>query len=132
MEKTLAFLKEAGTFFLATADGDQPRVRPFGIMLNLDGRLSFGTSNQKEVFKQINANPKIELCAALADGRFVRVSGTVFLNTTTETHKKFFEARPALAKLYAGRESTMVIFSFKTATATFQDMKGGNQTTVLY
>ena len=73
MEKTAAFLKEAGTYYLATTDGDQPRVRPFGTVNIFDGKLYIQTGKSKDVSKQLHANPKAEICA-FKDGNWLRVA----------------------------------------------------------
>ena len=74
MDKVTQFLKEAGVYYLATVDGDQPRVRPFGTVNYFDGKLYIQTGKVKNVSKQLHANPKAEICA-FKDGTWLRVSG---------------------------------------------------------
>lgn len=75
MNKTYEFLKKCGTYYLATMDGDQPRVRPFGTIHLFDGKLYIQTGKVKNVSKQMHINPKVELCAFM-DGKWIRVSAT--------------------------------------------------------
>jgi uncharacterized pyridoxamine 5'-phosphate oxidase family protein len=132
MEKVLAFIKENKTFFIATIDGDQPRVRPCGLMLNLNGKLSICTSIEKDVFKQIEKNNKIELCSMTPDGTFLRLTGTVSFNYTQEAKSKVFEAMPRLAKIYENHEDKLVICGFDHVTAVYQTMRGEKETQILY
>ena len=73
MERVEKFLKEAGTYYLATVDGDQPRVRPFGTVNNFEGKLYIQTGKSKDVSKQLHANPKAEICA-FKDGDWIRIA----------------------------------------------------------
>ena len=82
MEKVAEFLKEAGTYYLATVDGDQPRVRPFGTVNIFEGKLYIQTGKVKDVSKQIHKNPKVELCA-FKDGDWLRVAGTLVEESMT-------------------------------------------------
>lgn len=76
MEKVCRFLKDTGTYYLATSDGEQPRVRPFGTIHIFDGKLYIQTGRAKDVSKQLAANPKFELCAFKAEtGEWLRLSG---------------------------------------------------------
>ena len=75
MEKLLAFLKDAGTFFYASCDGDKPRVRPFGFFMELNGKFYVGMGQQKESYKQTIANPNVELCAMNKKMQWIRVRG---------------------------------------------------------
>ena len=79
MNKVNDFLKQAGTYYLATVDGDQPRVRPFGTVNIFEGKLYIQTGLKKDVAKQIAANPKVELCA-FKDGSWIRVAGELVLD----------------------------------------------------
>jgi uncharacterized pyridoxamine 5'-phosphate oxidase family protein len=118
MERVLKFLKDCGVFYVATVDNDQARVRPFGIAINLDGKLSIATSNKKDVFKQMKSNPKIEISATGKED-FIRISGEVFVNTNDKNREVFFEAMPELRSMYGGKENEFEVISFKKATATF-------------
>ncbi|MDR3235856.1 MAG: pyridoxamine 5'-phosphate oxidase family protein, partial [Prevotellaceae bacterium] len=118
--EVLDFLKTNRVFFLATLDGDQPRVRPFGIMIDLNGKLSFCTSREKDVFKQMDAHKKVEICSVSSDGAVLRLTGNVSFSNSREGQTKMFETRPELAKLYAGKEDKFVICTFENASATYQ------------
>ena len=74
MQQVRDFLHQAGCYFLATVDGDQPRVRPFGTVDIFEGRLYIQTGKVKDVSKQLQKNPKAEICA-FANGTWVRVAG---------------------------------------------------------
>ncbi|MEL7657780.1 MAG: pyridoxamine 5'-phosphate oxidase family protein, partial [Bacillota bacterium] len=75
MNEVLEFLNECGVFFLSTMEGDQPRVRPFGFVMEHDGKLCYCTSNQKPVYAQLMANPKAEISGSTKDARWIRISG---------------------------------------------------------
>lgn len=76
MEQILNYLKECGTFFLATSDQEQPRVRPFGAVADLDGKLYITTNNQKKVYTQMLKNPRIEISAMGSKGTWIRLEAT--------------------------------------------------------
>jgi uncharacterized pyridoxamine 5'-phosphate oxidase family protein len=91
LDRVCTFLKEAGTYYLATVDGDQPRVRPFGTAHVFEGKLYFQTGLVKDVAKQMAANPKVEICA-FKDGVWVRVSGEAVLDERIEAQESMLEA----------------------------------------
>ena len=93
LEKTCEFLKSAGTYFLATVDGDAPKVRPFGTAHIYEGKLYIQTGLKKEVFKQLLENPKVEL-SAFKDGVWVRVSAEAILDENEEAQSSMLEAYP--------------------------------------
>ena len=93
MEKICQFLKDAGTYYLATAEGDQPRVRPFGTAHIFENKLYIQTGKVKPVAKQILANPKVELCA-FKDGVWLRVAGELALDDRVEAKKSMLEKSP--------------------------------------
>jgi uncharacterized pyridoxamine 5'-phosphate oxidase family protein len=94
MEEVLRFLKEAKTFYLATVDGGQPRVRPFGAVILHDGKLYFITSNQKKVFKQLSANPKLEISAMDSKGAWIRLEATAVLGHFREAKVQMLKSIP--------------------------------------
>jgi uncharacterized pyridoxamine 5'-phosphate oxidase family protein len=130
-EKVVKFLQDAKVFYIATIDGNQPRVRPFGAALNINGRLSLCTGARKNVARQIKANPNVEISAMLPDGRYIRVAGSLENNSTAENRLKFFNYMPHLAELYKGKENEFVVLSFSGATATIADMSGNSETVEL-
>jgi uncharacterized pyridoxamine 5'-phosphate oxidase family protein len=127
MREVLDFLSEAKVFFLATVEGDQPRVRPMGLVLDFEGKLCFGTNNTKEMYKQLKANPKMEIAATLSNGKTLRVSGPVSFNPKREAKVKALEIMPGLKSMYDPDDGLFEIFQFDHATAVFSDMTGGRK-----
>jgi len=118
MEKTAAFLKEAGTYYLATVDGDQPRVRPFGTVNIFDGKLYIQTGKSKDVSKQLHANPKAEICA-FKDGNWLRVACELIEDDRREARESMLNAYPQLRAMYSEDDGNTEVFYLKNATATF-------------
>ncbi len=118
MQKVLDFLKSAGTYYLATMDGDQPRVRPFGTAHIFEGKLYIQTGKVKPVSKQIAANPKVEICA-FKDGTWLRLSGELVEDDRVEARKSMLDAYPELRSMYDENDGNTQVFYFKNATATF-------------
>ncbi|MCC8104926.1 MAG: pyridoxamine 5'-phosphate oxidase family protein [Lachnospiraceae bacterium] len=118
MQKVYEFLKDAGTYYLATVDGDQARVRPFGTIHIYDGKLYIQTGKTKDVAKQIAANPKVEICA-MSKGDWIRVCGTLVLDERVEAQESMLDAYPNLRKMYTtGSEGNTAVYYFKDAVAT--------------
>jgi uncharacterized pyridoxamine 5'-phosphate oxidase family protein len=118
MEKTAAFLKEAGTYYLATTDGDQPRVRPFGTVNIFDGKLYIQTGKSKDVSKQLHINPKAEICA-FKDGSWLRVACELIEDDRREARESMLNAYPQLRAMYSEDDGNTEVFYLKNATATF-------------
>ena len=118
MERVEKFLKEAGTYYLATVEGDQPRVRPFGTVNIFEGRLYIQTGKSKNVSGQIHANPKVEICA-FKNGEWLRVAGTLVEDERREAKQSMLDAYPMLQKMYSADDGNTEVFYFKDATATF-------------
>ena len=118
MEKVAQFLKDAGVYYLATVDGDQPRVRPFGTAHIFDGKLYIQTGKVKDVSKQLHANPKAEACA-FKDGVWLRVCGELVADDRREAKASMLDAYPDLRKMYSEDDENTEVFYFKNATATF-------------
>ena len=118
MERVLKFLKDAEVYYLATVEGDQPRVRPFGTAHIFEGKLYIQTGKVKEVSKQIHANPKVEICA-FKDGEWLRVSGELVEDDRVEARQSMLDAYPELQKMYKADDGNTEVFYFKNATATF-------------
>ncbi len=118
LEKVCEFLKTAGTYYLATVEGDQPRVRPFGTAHIFEGKLYFQTGLKKDVAKQMAANPKVELCA-FDKGRWIRVAGEAVLDERIEAQKSMLEAYPSLQKMYQAGDGNTAVYWLKNASATF-------------
>lgn len=116
MEEVLKFLKEAETYFLATVEGNQPRVRPFGTVNMFEGRLYIQTGKNKEVSKQLHANPRAELCA-FKDGEWIRITGELIEDDRIEARQSMLDAYPSLQKMYAADDGNTEVFYFKNAAA---------------
>ena len=118
MNRVFDFLKEAGTYYLATVEGDQPRVRPFGTIDLFEGRLYIQTGKVKAVSQQMLANPKVELCA-FKDGAWLRVSATACLDERIEAQAHMLDAYPSLQAMYKPGDGNTEVFYLKDGTATF-------------
>ena len=117
MERVLKFLKEAGTYYLATTDGDQPRVRPFGTAVMFEGRIYIQTGKSKDVSKQLKANPKFEICA-FKDGDWIRIAGTLVEDDRREARQAVLDDYPELQSMYSADDGNTQAFYIKDATAT--------------
>ena len=127
IEKVCQFLSEAGTYYLATVEGDQPRVRPFGTVLLCGGRLYIETCKVKAVSKQIAANPKVEVCA-FKDGKWLRVAGRLINDDSREVKVAMLEKMPSLKAMYSADDGNMQMLYFKNATATFSSFTEAPET----
>src|SRR4030043_2379460 len=99
MQEVYDFLKKAGVYYLATVEGDQPRVRPFGTYHIFEGKLYIQTGKVKDVSKQMMKNPKIEICAFSGD-KWVRVEAMVVEDDRIEPKQKMLDAYPQLKSMY--------------------------------
>jgi uncharacterized pyridoxamine 5'-phosphate oxidase family protein len=118
MQRVEKFLKEAETYYLATVEGDQPRVRPFGTAHIFEGKLYIQTGKVKDVSKQLHANPKAEICA-FRNGTWLRVAGELIPDDRREAKVAMLEAYPSLQKMYSADDDNTEVLYFKDATATF-------------
>ncbi len=118
MDKVLKFLKDAETYYLATVEGDQPRVRPFGTAHVFEGKLYIQTGKVKDVSKQLHQNPKAEICA-FKNGEWLRVSGKLIEDDRNEARQSMLDAYPSLQKMYKADDGNTEVFYFKNATAIF-------------
>lgn len=118
MKEVYEFLKKCQTYYLATVDGDQPRVRPFGTVDMFDDKLYIQTGKVKNVSKQIQANPKIEICAA--DGnQWIRVEAVAVRDDKLAAKQHMLDAYPALQGMYKAEDENTEVLYLKNATATF-------------
>jgi len=124
MDEVLQFLNNNRVFYLATTDGDTPRVRPFGFVMKYEGKLCFCTSNQKDVYRQLKANPKFEISAAAKTGEWLRLKGEAVFITSRESKKAALDTMPSLRRLYSEDDSICEIFYAGEAEATFYNMSG--------
>ena len=125
MEEVVKFLKECGAYFLATVEGDQPRVRPFGTANIFEGKLYIQTSKTKDCSKQIQQNGKVEICAMNAEGnKWLRVAGTLVRDDRREPKADMLEHYPELKNMYSADDDNTEVLYFKNATATFSSFCG--------
>ena len=117
MQRVYDFLKEAKVYYLATMDGDQARVRPFGTINLYDGKLYIMTKNRKHVSDQMKANPKVELTAMRGDD-WVRITCEAHLDTRHEAVVSMVEAHPHLAPFYRADDPDVEVFYLTKAQAT--------------
>ena len=127
MQEVYKFLKEAGTYYLATVDGNQPRVRPFGTIDIFEGKLYIQTGKSKDVSKQIQANPLVELCA-FKDGQWLRVAGKLVRDDRREPKVHMLEAFPDLKAMYSPDDDNTEVLYFEDATATFSSFTAAPKT----
>lgn len=120
MKEVQAYLKECGAFFIATTDGDQPRVRPFGVSEIIDGRLYIMTGKVKNVYKQITENGKFEICALKPSGsEWMRLSGTLVNDETMAVKEEFLNRNPGLKSMYKADDDNMAVLQITNASARF-------------
>jgi uncharacterized pyridoxamine 5'-phosphate oxidase family protein len=123
MQEVYDFLKKAGTYYLATTEGDQPRVRPFGTIDLFEGKLYIQTGKVKDVAKQIKANPKIEICAF--DGQnWIRVQANAVEDPRREAKVHMLEAYPALKDRYSADDDNTLVLALKDGVATIASFGG--------
>ena len=118
IERVYQFLDEVHTYFLATVEGDQPRVRAFGTALLYDGKLYIQTGKVKPVSKQIAANPKVEICA-FKGGKWLRIAGEIVNDDNRDVKVAMLDKMPSLKPMYSADDGNMQMLYFKNATATF-------------
>ena len=127
MQRVVDFLKAANTYYLATVDGDQPRVRPFGTINLFEGKLYIQTGKAKDVSKQIHANPKVEICA-FKDGDWIRVAGELVEDDRREARASMLDAYPDLRRMYNEDDGNTEVFYLKNAKATFSSFTKAPET----
>ncbi len=127
IKRVCSFLDEAQTYYLATVEGNQPRVRAFGTALLYSGRLYIQTGKVKEVSKQISANPKVEICA-FKDGKWLRIAGELVNDDDRDVKVAMLEKMPSLKAMYDPDDGNMQMLYFKNATATFSSFTEAPET----
>lgn len=127
MERVCNFLKEAGTYYLATVENDQPRVRPFGTAHIFEGKLYIQTGKSKPVSKQLSVNPKCEICA-FKDGVWLRVAGTLVEDDRIEAKKSMLDDYVNLRGMYDENDANTQVLYFKDAEATFSSFTAAPET----
>lgn len=120
MKEVCNFLKQCGKYFIATVEGDQPRVRPFGTAAIYENRLYIQTGKRKKVAKQIMANPKIEICAYdESTGRWLRIEATAVPDERVESKQFMLDEYPSLKGMYSATDDNTFVLYLKDVTATF-------------
>ncbi len=127
MQEVYEFLKQCGTYYLATVEGDQARVRPFGTVDIFDGRLTIQTGKVKPVSRQMTENPKVEICA-FQNGTWLRLAATAVEDPRIEAQEHMLEAYPSLRGRYAPGDGNTQIFALTNCTATFSSFTAPDRT----
>jgi uncharacterized pyridoxamine 5'-phosphate oxidase family protein len=118
MSKIEDFLNETGVFFMATEDGDQPKLRPLGAHLEMDGKILFGVGDFKDVYRQMQKNPKVEIVACKQNGHWMRYTGTAVFETDEKYAEAMLEGAPELRNIYNEKTGNeMAVFHLEQATA---------------
>ncbi|MBQ2661719.1 MAG: pyridoxamine 5'-phosphate oxidase family protein [Clostridia bacterium] len=118
MKRVYDFLKKAEVYYLATVDGDSPRVRPFGTVNEFEGRLYIQTGKAKSVSRQLAENPQAEICAFM-DGAWIRIACELVEDDRVQARKSMLDAYPNLRAMYDENDGNTQVFYMKNATATF-------------
>lgn len=123
MQRVYEFLKKAKTYYIATVDGDRPRIRPFGTADLFEGKIYIQTGRCKDCYKQMKANPKIEICA-MSGGEWIRIAATAVEDTRIEAEQSMLDSHPSLKGRYKAGDGNNVVFYLKDATASINSFSG--------
>ena len=118
MEEVYEFLKKCGTFYIATEEGNQPRVRPFGVVNIFENKLYIQTGKSKNVSKQMQINPQVEI-SGFVDGKWIRLEGKVVRDDRREAKKSMLDENPVLRGMYSEDDDNTEVLYFENAKATF-------------
>ncbi len=118
MEEVMKFLKECGVYYLATVENGEPRVRPFGTAEIFEGKLYIQTGKGKDCYKQMIADPHIEICA-FANGKWVRIRAEVSPDDRVEAKKDMLDKNPGLRRMYDENDDNTIVLYLHDAVATF-------------
>lgn len=127
MERVCEFLKQAGVYYLATVEGDQPRVRPFGTAHIFEGKLYIQTGKVKPVSRQLGENPRAEICA-FHNGTWIRIAGELVEDDRVEAKKSMLDAYPNLRGMYNENDGNTQVLYFRNAEATFSSFTAAPET----
>jgi uncharacterized pyridoxamine 5'-phosphate oxidase family protein len=128
MNEVLEFLTNNPTFYIATMDGDQPRVRPFGAVMKYEGRLYFTTNNTKPVFSQLSKNPNVEISTASPKGEWIRLTGKAVIDSRNEVKSAMLEAVPSLKRMYSLDDNIFEVFYLADAVVKFNSFTSAPKT----
>ena len=125
MSRAAELLGEAQVFHIATVDGDQARVRPFGFVMDFDGKVYFTTGNMKDFYAQAKKNPKVEMSAMLPDGRWIRVNGVAVFDGNSAAKERAFELFDGFKNIYQSPDNpTFEVFYLDNLSATVYALNG--------
>lgn len=127
MNKACEFLKEAGTYYLATVEGDQPRVRPFGTADWFEEKIYLQTGKCKAVSRQLHENPKAEICA-FKDGQWIRIACELIEDDRREAKKHMLDSYPQLRSMYNEDDGNTEVWYLANATATISSFTAAPET----
>jgi uncharacterized pyridoxamine 5'-phosphate oxidase family protein len=131
MSRTTEFLQGAGPFYLATDDNGQPRVRPFGAVIDYEGRVYYCTNNHKPVFRQLTSNPRVEIAACAAGGDWIRITGRAVVDDSEPVRAAMLEAHPGLKRMYSTADGLYEVFYLTDATVTINRRGAESETYTL-
>jgi uncharacterized pyridoxamine 5'-phosphate oxidase family protein len=123
MQEVYDFLKKCGTYYLATVEGDQPRVRPFGTVDIFEGKLYIQTGKRKNVSKQMGKNSKVEICA-FSGSQWLRIAATAVNDDRVQAKQHLLDQYPTLQGMYKADDGNTQVLYLKDATATFESFSG--------
>lgn len=116
MNEVYEFLKKCGVYYLATVEGDQPHVRPFGTADLFEGKLYIQTGRIKPVAQQMEANPKVEI-SGMADGKWIRLAAEAVLDENVEAQQHMLDAHPSLKGMYKAGDGNTAVYYLRNAKA---------------
>ena len=123
LQKTLKFLQDNRTFYLATTEGGKPKVRPFGLVIEHDGKIWLCTANTKAVYRQLQANPCVEISATSPSMEWIRLSGKAVFENNADVKRKAFDLLPMLSNIYKGQDDpAFEVFYLADAEVVFRSM----------
>ena len=123
MKEVVTLIGEVEIFHIATIDGDRPRVRPFGFIMDFEDKIYFTTGNKKDFYKQLQKNPKVEISAMLEGGRWIRLSGKAVFDGNMRAKEKAFQIYPDFKNLYGKPDDpTFEVFYLENPSATLYSM----------
>jgi uncharacterized pyridoxamine 5'-phosphate oxidase family protein len=123
MSEILDFLKESKVFYLATVEGNKPKVRPFGFAMEFEGKLYFATNESKPSYRQIVENPNVEISATNEKNEWVRIAAQAVFDSRPEVKAKVFEVAPHLKNLYGNPDSpVLATFYIEKGEAIFSSL----------
>jgi uncharacterized pyridoxamine 5'-phosphate oxidase family protein len=123
MKEVFDFLKKSGTYYLATVDGDQPRVRPFGTAHIFENKLYIQTGKKKPVSQQMKKNPKVEICA-MNGSEWIRIQALAIEDDRVEAKQSMLDAYPNLKNMYSATDNNSQVLYLKNAVATISSFTG--------